>query len=266
MFGTHTGRTRPTGRIRAVSAFTHHWHPGAGCIDSCVSERKKLLRRFWAILLLALLTLSFARPAAAERSGNSNPGIVPPNVRAFGLTYGEWSAEWWKYAVGVPAPVNPLLDTTGVNCGAQQSGPVFFLVGAFDTSSSVTRTQCVVPAGKAIFFPIVNTFCQEPDFWFEGCQDPMDHATGMTAEIDGRKVHGLGSGLTTRYRVTAHGFTFTVPDDNIFGVPGGGTFPNRGADGVYLLLAPLHPGYHTIHFHGTIPGLTLDVTYRLRVA
>jgi hypothetical protein len=224
------------------------------------------LRKFGSILLLAILSVLFAKPAVAASLPSDNPGVIPPNVVAFGKTYGEWSAEWWKYVVRVPASVNPLLDTTGANCGVKQSGPVFFLVGAFDESSKVVRTQCTVPAGKALFFPIVNTFCAEPDFWLEGCQDPMDHATNMGAEVDGGEIHGLGSALTTRYRVTAHGFTLTAPDDNIFGVPGGGTFPDRGADGVYLMLEPLRVGSHTIHFHGMTPGLTLDVTYQLTVA
>jgi hypothetical protein len=41
-------------------------------------------------------------------------------------------------------------------------------------------------------------------------------------------------------------------------------------DGVYVMLAPLSKGQHTIHFHGEAPlsptaTFILDVTYQLRV-
>ena len=37
------------------------------------------------------------------------------------------------------------------------------------------------------------------------------------------------------------------------------------ADGYYLMLKPLSPGVHTLHFVGTIPGFSLDITYHLRI-
>jgi len=33
-----------------------------------------------------------------------NPGVLPPNSHAFGMTYNEWSAKWWQWAVNIPAP------------------------------------------------------------------------------------------------------------------------------------------------------------------
>ena len=42
-------------------------------------------------------------------------------------------------------------------CGTGQSGRVFFLVGT-SSSGTATRDGCTVPAGKALFFPLVNAF------------------------------------------------------------------------------------------------------------
>ena len=45
-------------------------------------------------------------------------------------------------------------DTTGEFASLGQSGPVWFLAGTF--GSTVTRTV-TIPAGKTLFFPILNT-------------------------------------------------------------------------------------------------------------
>jgi hypothetical protein len=45
-------------------------------------------------------------------------------------------------------------------------------------------------------------------------------------------------------------FSFVLPEDNLFGVPElGGTMAYPTVDeGIYLMLAPLSAGQHTIHF------------------
>jgi hypothetical protein len=40
------------------------------------------------------------------------------------------------------------------------------------------------------------------------------------------------------------------------------------SDGCWVIVEPLHPGYHVIHFHGTwniCPGCYQDVTYHLTI-
>ena len=67
------------------------------------------------IVVAALLatTISFV-----QAGGNSNPGVIAPDdaKSQTGQTYGEWSATWWQWALAIPVPNNPLLDTTGQNC------------------------------------------------------------------------------------------------------------------------------------------------------
>jgi hypothetical protein len=82
----------------------------------------------------------------------------------------------------------------------------------------------------------------------------------MTATIDGVSVSGLANGKSI-YRAPSPWFSYTLPADNIgqfFGCdfPAGTTPPTvdghagATADGVYLMLAPLSPGTHVIHFGG----------------
>ncbi|MBI4583834.1 MAG: hypothetical protein HY717_07405 [Planctomycetes bacterium] len=59
-------------------------------------------------------------------------------------------------------------------------------------------------------------------------------------------------------------FTFNAPADNVLFIPG----PVSGesvSDGVWLFLAPLSRGSHTIHFEVSFPGFPLDVTYHLTI-
>ena len=86
--------------------------------------------------------------------------MVPPQSESFPQTYGEWGAQWWQYVIGIPADKNPFNDTTGAQCQLGQWGAVFFLVGS---GPPVKRNKCEVPAGRGLFFPIVNIICAVPE-------------------------------------------------------------------------------------------------------
>jgi len=227
-------------------------------------------RRFVAVVALLVLVLSaFAAPAGA--AGNPNPGIAPPDSHPHGSTYGEWNARWWQWAVSVPVPVNPVLDTTGAHCAEGQSGQVWFLAGTF--GGSATRS-CTISAGKALLFPLVNCEASNADtgpgnFTIDQlrafCANPPTGVLGntLTASIDGVALTNL-----TSYRAISPLFNYTIPNDNLFqhfGIPlSAGTYGPTVADGFYLFVNPLPPGKHVIHFSSA--GITnLDVTYNLTI-
>jgi hypothetical protein len=72
-----------------------------------------------------------------------------------------------------------------------------------------------------------------------------DHLTDISAEIDGTPIANLAP-LRTR----SGDFSFTVPNNNILGVPGPAWGFSSG-DGFYVLLNPLPAGTHTIRLRGT---------------
>jgi hypothetical protein len=67
-------------------------------------------------------------------------------------------------------------------------------------------------------------------------------------------------------------FDLTLPDGNLFSTPPppvpAGIYPIAVDDGYYLMLKPLSPGKHLLHFHGSIPSFnfTLDITYQLTIS
>lgn len=231
--------------------------------------RRSVIAVIGVVLLILTATIASAK--------NLNPGVLPPNSHSFGMTYGEWSAAWWQWALSIPVDENPLLDPTGENCDVGQSGKVWFLAGT--VGGSVER-ECTVPVGKAIFFPIVNTECDDvapfpppfpqPPFLAECAQFFIDHATVVEVTVDGVPLQNVDM-----YRVQSPppSFTIDLPDNNIFGVPG----PVSGSavsDGFWILLAPLSKGEHIIQFRGVLsfpePELNFtfetEVTYHLTVA
>jgi hypothetical protein len=82
----------------------------------------------------------------------------------------------------------------------------------------------------------------------------------VTVEIDGEPVQNV-----TDFRCqTNEPFMVTMPEDNVFEIPAG-TYGPSIADGYYLLLEPLSPGRHTIHFVTRYGDATQDVTYHITV-
>lgn len=230
--------------------------------------------------------------------GNPNPQVIPPHANAFGKSYAEWSAEWWKWQLSLPATDHPALSVDGSNCGVGQSGKVWFLTGAFTTEVSenefatIVRESCSVPTGKAIFFPIVNAECstiEAKDFKLVltgstqnvgACASrfvdgDIAYVDDLSVTIDGRSLTSLEA-----YRVESgvFGFNFQHPDDNILGAnceEVNCDHAKAQSDGYWIMLPPLSKGMHTIRFTGSFRDAStenygglffgLDVTYNLNV-
>lgn len=240
--------------------------------------------KYWrCCLVLVTVAMALLETTATFASSNPNPGVFPPDSQPYGLTYGQWSNAWWQWLLSVPASVSPLLDTTGVDCSQGQSGPVWFLAGT-PGGPPVTR-NCTIPAGKALFFPLVNVLntnlgcptamppIPPTTFTVQELHEQADHyintVYSKNATVDGVKLQDLKS-----YRAETDETTFsvTLPSDNLFGCPGlAGTQSGLVSDGYYLMLKPLSPGEHVISFGGQaggthlIPGISTQVTYNLTV-
>ena len=230
-------------------------------------NRKQLIAVSIALgLIVAAAPLAFAKK-------NPNPGVLPSHSTPYGMTSGEWGAAWWQWMSSIPVPDNPLFDETGEKCGVGQSGRVFFLAGVINVSGTAER-DCTVPAGKALFFPVLNVLCSEltgdgtTEEALLTCADSAISATTeLHASIDGVPLSNLDD-----YRGTSSSFGFTLPNNNwlqFFGFDApAGFYEPAVSDGFWLMLTPLPPGNHTINFGGTFGApinFTLDITYNLIV-
>ena len=246
-----------------------------------ISQRipSKIRVRKLTVALMTLLLVSGMMPAwQAQAQSNLNPGVIPPQARPFGGSYGQWSALWWQWAYSIPAARNPLFDETGANCGEGQSGKVWFLAGSYGSFTEPAVRRCRIPQGKAIFFPILNVVAGsgvydcDPSVPGVPCDVPalrqltatlMDNPILLEADVDGRPIQNPNS-----YRAVSPVFKITYPEDNINGLPAGMYYP-QVSDGYWIMLAPLSTGAHNIHFKGIVDFFgyifTTEVTYEITV-
>jgi hypothetical protein len=150
---------------------------------------------FLFVILSLVLTCASAQAAP-----------IPAGSTVEGKTLGEWSAEWWQWALSYPSANNPLLDTTGSSASLGDVGSVFFLAGTF-SPTPVTRTFAV-PGNKFIFFPLLNGFLSE-----EGTVEEMRARLATfvenTTELHARRSGYSGARALLSPRVVT-GFRYTT--------------------------------------------------------
>ena len=250
-----------------------------------------------AVVAVCILAVSGTGNAATFGGSippsSTNPTSVQRRVSAFttanvnpistwyGASYEEWTQRGWRWIYSIPLGVSPWKDTTGVQCGINQSGPVWFIGGPI---GSTFRVSCNIPKGKAILSPIIdfnNDYpCPVPkkkpkdyvpfepatdqtlaDFLTMTTTSLIDGVTVHKAELDGKPLNDL--------RVPAGLFSFTgaaslAPeiDSCVTGSPQVGV-----SDGYFLFIEPLSVGHHILHIHSELPSwnLSSDGTYDLNI-
>jgi hypothetical protein len=242
-------------------------------------KMQKLVNRPKRMIATSVVILG----TAAGLNGSTGP-VYAPNSNPLGKTYAQWSAAWWQWADAMEITHHPMYDTAPIGTG--QSGPVWFFGGHWANNSITTRTGAV-PANVALMFMIEgasadNTGCPSPTSYEESylrssCTSAMNQSHDLTCTVDGLAVQNL----LTAYRFQSPVFTFVTPPDNnilmdregepCYSNPAPGapswTVPGAVADGCYVMVAPLSPGTHSVHFTGqvgTFPfGIVEDITYNL---
>jgi hypothetical protein len=154
---------------------------------------------------------------------------------------------------------------------------VWFLAGS--VSSEPVVRSCDIPAGRSLFFPLINSFygafLNDPPAIrteeFVRAAASCTDAAQISASIDGFEVP-----QPTRFFTGASGslsplFNVQLPPGNLFGVdesivPELVLSPSS-EQGYYLFVRPLPPGEHVVQWvaSGCAPGLTQDITYQLTI-
>jgi hypothetical protein len=227
---------------------------------------KKRFMRVRLVPLLVGICLSPTWVACSSKDAADDQSaidLVDPDD-AYGKSYAAWSLDWISYvnAVSPPECSNPLMSDTGADCALYQdeASPAFFLVGNFGGVS--IRSECVAPAGKALFFPIIN-------IWGDNAGVPADMllsdddikayveskfddipVDSVYLSVDGDDLADLtrGSVRSTPYLLDL------VPGANSYYCAGteevDGEFPGY-IGGYWAMLPPLPAGSHTLEFGGT---------------
>lgn len=245
-------------------------------------RHERFFRSLLAIsgIILGVAVILFPA-ASAYGQDRDKPKVMDRDAVAYGRTYAEWSAAWNQWADSIPVAQHPLFDNG--DCSTEQSGPVWFLGGKFcaigSTCSYTVTRSCTVPSGKALFFPIedyedsaleenISIHPGDPAYqqiaMLRSVVSGIEGATDIFFQIDHQPVKQL-----QKYSVHSVAFGFTLPADNLFlsvyPPPNNyfqeGTYFPAVDFGYYLMLPPLTPGNHTLHFGAS----WLDITYNLTV-
>jgi len=243
------------------------------------TNKRRLILIFGVCLVLMMLTCGSW--VQADDHDDHRALIAPIYTMPGGQTYGRWAAEWWQWALGVPAATNPLLDLTGANCAQRQVGDVWFLAGALvsEGAGQVVRT-CEIPAGKSLFFPLINNFygawlndppetrTEEYVRAFVACKVPAQ----ISVWIDDFKVPHPLHYFTGESGSLSPIFNVQLPPGNLW-TDDTSVIPEllmspSAEQGYYLFVRPLHPGHHTIRWVATgcySQGIPQNITYHLTV-
>ncbi|WP_231583339.1 hypothetical protein [Luteimonas sp. FCS-9] len=177
----------------------------------------------------------------AEDAASASPPLRDARLAegaVAGISQGEWTARWWRWAIG--QWIAPYLDPDGRWCavGQDPDSPVWFLAGTDGTFSP--KRRCVVPEGKYLLVPVINTYFQDSgDAEAEVCAAAQgwvavnnDQLLSAVAMLDGRPL-----GDVRAMRVRSDGcFRFDPEDPSVL----------SASDGYWLMIAPLPRGRHTL--------------------
>lgn len=231
------------------------------------------MKRAIVMAISALLALTVALPMAFAQAGQE--------AKASG-NVAELSVAWWQWALSKPADDNPMIGEdpkySKEQCDGTPVSPTqgkwWFLAGTFGGSDAVERT-CTMPAETQLFFPAVNVVAF-PFVAGETRQNQRQLAEqfirevvtardfSMSVTVDGKEVES-----DRIVRALSPVFSFTMPQNNVFGIPAG-EYDDASSNGLWVTLSPLPPGKHTIHFEmsATTKNFGLvsqDNTYNLTV-
>lgn len=193
-------------------------------------------RKLIAFGLIIGCSLS-ALVGCSEQSSSSPSSSPSPEI----------TAEWWQWAKAAPAGSCPLRYFSGNDCGVGQTGPVWFLVGGYG-SSKIQRT-CTFPAGKSLFFPIINMLHYQrrdgPEYTCE--QAKQDAALNNNSALERfAELDEVAIEVHAEHRIRSEDcfdvFAKLTPEAGAYLA-----YPSA-TDGYWLMLEPLSIGTHTLKF------------------
>ena len=221
---------------------------------------------------------------AASTAFASAPQVLPPSDLPYGLSYQEWSAKWWQWNLG--RNTNKVAFVGNPEICQGPGTRVRFLLGA---PGPITTTRKVsVATGTPLFFCVLSAEADNVDcpvFTSYTADQLAAEAEGnwsavseTTCTLDGVAVPGLDNPTNSEFLVLSPAFSYTTSEkgnavEEIQGVtcvPGDATVYPAVAEGIYIMLAPLSRGKHTIHTVAVVgpasaPYFTQDITYDITV-
>jgi hypothetical protein len=222
------------------------------------------------MMMIILAIYIITSTTVLVRADSINPGVFSKDSTPYGIPYGEWLTKWWQWSFSIPSAQHPRDAYTPEKCALNQKDPnVWFLA---DQLGGQEERTCTIPAGKAIFVPLLVGECDysspdvKSDEALRRCAMAGDEYGVIEATVDGVKLKSL-----EQYRTQSGFFNITIPENNIYDEPAG-TY-RAFADGFFVFLEPLSAGKHDVHLKVSVLNpvnqqfnYNADWTYHLIIA
>jgi hypothetical protein len=217
------------------------------------------MRTKMAVVFGASMMATAFSTGAASSITRAADSVLSPQAQVAAKTQGEWSVIWWQWASSFSYQDSPIADVVGDRCGSGQEGPVWFLAGVY--GSAPVKRRCTVPAGKHLFFPIINYMVSSNPSGAMSCEavtsnakDLTDSSTDLTLIVDGEEIRNLD------------GFRQVSPGCFNLGERIHRDISPTAANGYFVMLKPLAPGRHVVKWGGALDSLRQAVVYEITVS
>lgn len=227
--------------------------------------------RRWILAAGAMLATA-AAVAAEPRSGHDSNGpyrseeigILPPHSTLDGKSLGDWGGSWWQWAFSFSRDSSPISDPSGSLCGLGQdaNGKVWFLAGSYSTEPVVR--ECVMPAGRTLFFPIINFVHYSPRGRITTCGQVTEAVAGSTERPTNLFVRIDDKALTDPDLHREASVNCFDPFERLGDGARSWAYP-AASNGYWIAVAPLSTGTHVLQFGGNLPNFRQNITYKLHV-
>lgn len=196
--------------------------------------------------------------------------MVHPSESVAGSPLDEYANTWWQWAYTMPNEVSPVRDTTGKYCHVGQQGEVWFLAGGYGTSK--IKRKCEIPAGKHIFFPVINMVYWPRHEGSISCESvkrsaALNNDELISIEVELDSIKALDPSKTRVASKDCFNLLGLVPKE--YNPPN--VYP-AATDGYWVMLKPLSKGTHTLKFNamynrdkGAYGKMAQDIEYELVV-
>jgi hypothetical protein len=243
--------------------------------------------------LLLIMSLTVTQGPNFVQAQGTDPYTFPVNSSPYGIPFKDWTAKWAAWLDSVPKDQNwnfqnvPGFKYIPEDCSYLQNpaSPVFFLPWVGIERGTTTTMTCNVPHNKAMLIsvdggtsdysdPTVKT--KTPAELIKIVTKSNLYPNSFDATLDG---YALALTNDDAHKIQSDLFNLTLPANNVWGEPQG---PDQAiTQGWWLMLKPLPPGQHTLHYttgyrdsrsdpsippgEGNLAPYIQDVTYHLIV-
>jgi hypothetical protein len=187
-----------------------------------------------------------------------------------GLTFEEWTVEWWRWALSIPHVKNPVVEQTGEHAAQNQPANAWFLAGVFAEENETKKfpsRKCTIPYGVPILIPILN--CAADDIHYPELKDDkaiVEHVSKQFERVEEKECI-VNDEIVAPERVASHPRVFDLyvhPDFDSFHRGGNS---RASAEGYWVFLKPPPKGKYIIKFQGAYErgALRSGATYTVSV-